>query len=57
MVTDISENGARLYSEIEMPPTFTLTVFGEGENLQRECRVVWQLGRELGVEFVDRPTR
>jgi hypothetical protein len=54
-VTNISEGGARLYSEIDMPPRFTLTVSGEGLNLRRECRVVWRLGGELGVEFTDRP--
>ena len=54
MVTDISESGARLYCEIAMPPTFTLALTGEGVNEQRHCRVVWQLGGELGVEFTDR---
>ena len=54
MVTDISEGGARLYSEIEMPPVFTLAVSGDGVNVRRECRVVWRLGGELGVKFIDR---
>lgn len=53
MVTDISDSGARLYSEIDMPPTFTLLVSGDGFSLRQECRVVWQLGGELGVEFID----
>ena len=57
MVTDISERGARLYSEVEMPEQFTLTLTGEGEQLLRECRVVWRLGGELGVEFTDRAPR
>jgi PilZ domain len=52
-VTNISDGGARLYSEIEMPPTFTLSVSGEGVNVRRECRVVWRLGGEIGVEFTD----
>jgi len=54
MVTDISENGARLFSELPMPPTFTLSISGEGGNMMHECRVVWRLGGELGVEFIDR---
>lgn len=57
VVTDISEGGARLYSDIDMPPTFTLSVSGEGVNVRRECRVVWRLGGELGVEFIDRVSR
>lgn len=55
-VTDISEAGARLYSDLDMPPAFTLTVFGDGGiTLRRECRVIWRLGGELGVAFVDGP--
>ena len=54
MLTDISEGGARLYSEIEMPPIFTLAVSGDGANVKRKCRVVWRLGGELGVQFIDR---
>ena len=52
MVTDLSEGGARLYSEIDMPPAFTLSVSCDGRNLRRDCRVAWRLGGELGVEFV-----
>jgi hypothetical protein len=52
LLTNISEGGARLFSEIDMPPRFTLTVSGEGGIMKRECRVVWQLGGELGVEFI-----
>ncbi len=54
MVTDISERGARLYSDIDMPERFTLSLSGDGTNIRRECRVVWRLGGELGVEFVGR---
>jgi PilZ domain len=57
LVTDYSEVGARLYTEIEMPPTFTLSLSGEGVNVRRECRVVWRLGGELGVEFIDGASR
>lgn len=57
-VTDISEGGARLYTEIDMPPRFTLTVTGDdGINIRRDCRVIWQLGGELGVEFTDTSRR
>lgn len=57
MITDISERGARLYCEIEMPETFTLSTSGNGEQLRRECRVVWRLGGEIGVEFIGRTQR
>ncbi len=55
-VTDISEAGARLYTEIDMPPKFTLTISGDdGVKIRRDCRVIWQLGGEIGVEFTDKP--
>ena len=57
MITDISEGGARLYSNIDMPQKFTLSVSGDDGAARRDCRVVWRLGRELGVEFVDRAGR
>jgi hypothetical protein len=57
MVIDFSELGARLYSEIETPPEFTLMVFAEGGNVSRPCKVVWRLGHELGVQFTDAAAR
>ena len=54
MLTNISQSGARLYCDIEMPPRFTLVVTGEGTPQRHECRVVWRLGGELGVEFIER---
>ncbi|MDO9412293.1 MAG: PilZ domain-containing protein [Pseudolabrys sp.] len=54
MVTDISDGGARLYSETDMPETFTLSITGDGADIRRECRVVWRLGGEVGVAFTDR---
>ena len=53
-ITDISDGGARLYSEVEMPPKFSLAILSEGGGTWRQCRVVWRLGGELGVEFTDR---
>lgn len=54
MVTNISDTGARLFSETDMPPRFILALSGEGVNSRHECRVVWRLGGELGVEFIER---
>ena len=52
LVTDISETGARLHSEIDMPEVFTLAVSGEGIDVKHECHVVWRLGHEVGVVFI-----
>jgi hypothetical protein len=57
MVTNISDTGARLYSDIDMPDAFTLSLSGEDINIRRECRVVWRLGGELGVEFIEHRPR
>ena len=54
--TDISDRGARLYADVEMPDQFMLSLSG-GRNIRRECRVVWRLGGELGVEFIGRGER
>ena len=53
IVTDISAGGARLYSETDMPDSFTLSVTVEDTEMRRECRVVWRLGGEIGVAFTD----
>lgn len=54
MITDISDSGARLYTEADMPESFTLTVSTEGGDTRRACRIVWRLGGEVGVAFTDR---
>jgi hypothetical protein len=51
LVTDISEGGARLYAEgIVVPDQFVLLLTGS-QVVRHECRVVWRLGNEIGVEF------
>lgn len=52
MVADLSDQGARLYSD-ETPPAFTLTISGDKGDERRACRVVWRLGHEVGVQFTD----
>jgi hypothetical protein len=53
MITDISQKGARLFADgIEIPDQFYLLVSGDKAD-RRECRVVWRLGGEIGVTFVD----
>jgi hypothetical protein len=52
LITDISQQGARLHAEgIEVPDRFHLWITGE-QGIRRECRVVWRLGHEVGVSFV-----
>lgn len=53
MITDISQEGARLFADnVEVPDQFMLLISGEGAS-RRECRVVWRLGGEIGVSFVN----
>jgi PilZ domain len=53
MITDISDTGARLFADgVEVPAKFQLLISGEKE-IRRECQVVWRLGGEIGVSFVD----
>jgi len=53
-ITDISDSGARLYCEADMPDSFILSVFDDGREIRRDCRVVWRLGGELGIAFAGR---
>ena len=52
-ISDISDGGARLHSEADVPDEFALVLPG-GD--RRECRVVWRLGHESGVAFTDSVT-
>lgn len=49
-ISDISDGGARLHSEAEIPDEFALVLPG---GTRRECRVAWRLGHEAGVAFAD----
>ena len=52
MITDISQEGARLFADaIEVPDQFHLIISGDSD-ARRECRVIWRLGGEIGVSFV-----
>jgi hypothetical protein len=56
LVVDISDGGARLFAQnVDIPARFAL-VFEE-TGIRRECRRVWQIGAEAGVEFVDPAAR
>ena len=51
-ITDISEGGARLFvSDVELPERFLLQIFAD-KSIREECKVMWRLGGEMGVQFV-----
>jgi hypothetical protein len=51
LVTDVSDGGVRLFAQnVDIPARFAL-VFAES-GVRRECRKVWRIGDEIGVEFV-----
>jgi len=49
-ISDISDGGARLHAEADVPDDFALVLPGGN---RRECHVVWRLGHEAGVTFTD----
>jgi len=53
VVRDISESGARLRFDgyFNPPPSIALQI--AGENRRRNAELRWQVGHEIGVEFVD----
>lgn len=54
LITDISDGGVRLHVEgFDVPDEFTLLLSGEGlVEMEREYRVVWRLGYEVGAKFI-----
>jgi hypothetical protein len=52
---DLSESGARLGTTDvrNLPPQFNLYLARVGQ-AAHQCRIVWQRGNEVGVEFVTR---
>ena len=53
-IIDLSEGGARLFvPDLEFPEQFFLYVSGD-KPIREECKVVWRLGGEMGVQFVTR---
>jgi len=54
IITNISEGGARLFSEAaNIHEQFRVLIDGDTP-IREECRVIWRLGGEIGVEFVSR---
>ncbi len=51
-ITDMSEGGARLFvSDVQLPERFVLQ-FITDKSIREECKVMWRLGGEMGVQFV-----
>jgi hypothetical protein len=51
LITNISCEGARRFSEgAEVPDQFDLVI---ADDLARRCQVMWRLGGEIGVKFMD----
>lgn len=56
LVTDISDGGVRLFAQdVILPKTFSL-VFPE-TGVRRECRTVWRIGPEIGLQFIERQAK
>ena len=56
LVTDISDGGVRLFArDVILPKVFSL-VFPE-TGIRRECRTVWRIGPEIGLQFIERHTK
>jgi hypothetical protein len=49
-IADISETGARIVIEGELPERFVLLLTRAGE-ARRLCKMVWRDGLTIGVEF------
>lgn len=50
-ITDVSQGGAKIIAEyLDIPSQFTI-IFSTGS--QRQCRLAWRIGCELGAEFID----
>ena len=55
LITDMSKNGARIFADgVEIPDRFALLISGV-QGIRRDCRVVWRLGGEIGIEFTGPP--
>lgn len=58
LITEISDHGARLHVEgIEVPDHFVLLLSLDARPQARTCHVVWRLGFELGIQFLERSNR
>jgi hypothetical protein len=52
-IVNLSEGGARLCAEADLPPQFVLCMKTDAGERRKSCRVVWRLQQEFGVKFLD----
>jgi hypothetical protein len=57
MIVDLSEGGARLHTQVETPPAFSLMIHTASGAIQKRCQVIWRLGHEVGVKFMTEEVR
>lgn len=56
LVTNLSKDGARLFvQDLALPDTFAIVFTDTHE--RRECRSIWRIGPEMGVEFLATPPK
>lgn len=56
LVTNLSKGGARLFvQDLALPDTFAIVFTDTHE--RRECRTIWRIGPEMGVEFLATPPK
>ena len=52
-IVDLSNGGARLCADDDLPPEFTLSIRADDGERRKACRVIWRLEHEYGVMFMD----
>ncbi len=52
-IVDLSNGGARLCADDDLPPDFVLTINTDAGERRKSCRVIWRLEHEYGVRFLD----
>ena len=52
-IVDLSEGGARIVSDTDLPIRFVLTMKTDAGERRKSCRLVWRLHQEFGVQFLD----
>jgi len=54
-IRDISETGAKLVCGEQMAVPGTFRFVTQGDNLERDAKVMWRKGNEVGITFTSPP--